>query len=145
MRLAPSAACISAARRRRVPAIGPRNGLARIRTPLTSIIGWIQLLRLERDEASLSEGLDTIDRNARAQSRLIEDILDFSRIIAGKLRLDVRPVDLSEVIDAAIDIVRPAADAKGVRIERSSTREAGHVPAMPTDSSRSCGTCSRTQ
>jgi signal transduction histidine kinase/CheY-like chemotaxis protein len=98
-----------------------------LRTPLTSIIGWIQLLRLERDEASLSEGLDTIDRNARAQSRLIEDILDFSRINAGKLHLNVRPLDLSDVIDAATDVVRPAADAKGVRIERVLDTEAGHV------------------
>jgi len=98
-----------------------------LRTPLTSIIGWIQLLRLERDEASLSEGLDTIDRNARAQSRLIEDILDFSRINAGKLHLNVRPLDLSDVIDAATDVVRPAADAKGVRIERILDTEAGHV------------------
>ncbi|MGA8807916.1 MAG: hybrid sensor histidine kinase/response regulator [Thermoanaerobaculia bacterium] len=98
-----------------------------LRTPLTSIIGWIQLLRLERDEASLSEGLDTIDRNARAQSRLIEDILDFSRINAGKLHLNVRPLDLSDVIDAATDVVRPAADAKGVRIERILDSEAGHA------------------
>lgn len=98
-----------------------------LRTPLTSIIGWIQLLRLERDEASLSEGLDTIDRNARAQSRLIEDILDFSRINAGKLHLNVRPLDLGDVIDAATDVVRPAADAKGVRIERVLDTEAGHV------------------
>ena len=98
-----------------------------LRTPLTSIIGWIQLLRLGRDEASLSEGLDTIDRNARAQSRLIEDILDFSRINAGKLRLDVQALDLTDIADAAIDIVRPAADAKGVRIERVLDSEAGHV------------------
>lgn len=98
-----------------------------LRTPLTSIIGWIQLLRLERDEASLTEGLDTIDRNARAQSRLIEDILDFSRINAGKLHLNVRPLDLSDVIDAATDVVRPAADAKGVRIERVLDCQAGHV------------------
>lgn len=98
-----------------------------LRTPLTSIIGWIQLLRLERDEAFLAEGLETIDRNARAQSRLIEDILDFSRINAGKLRLDVQPLDLTVIIEAAIDIVRPAADAKGVRIERVLDSEAGHV------------------
>ena len=89
-----------------------------LRTPLTSIIGWIQLLQMEGDPASLAEGLETIDRNARAQSRLIEDILDFSRINAGKLRLDVRPTDLMDVINAAIEIVRPAADAKNVRIER---------------------------
>lgn len=98
-----------------------------LRTPLTSIIGWIQLLRLERDEAALAEGLDTIDRNARAQSRLIEDILDFSRINAGKLRLGVQPLDLADVIDAAVDIVRPAANAKGVRIDCVLDSEAGHV------------------
>jgi signal transduction histidine kinase/ActR/RegA family two-component response regulator len=98
-----------------------------LRTPLTSIIGWIQLLRMERDEASLGEGLDTIDRNARAQSRLIEDILDFSRINAGKLRLNVRALDLVDVIDAAIDVVRPGADAKGIRIERVLDSEGGHV------------------
>jgi signal transduction histidine kinase/CheY-like chemotaxis protein len=88
-----------------------------LRTPLTSIIGWIQLLRDERDPAVIGEGLETIDRNARAQSRLIEDILDFSRINAGKLRLDVRPVDLSDVIRAAIEIVRPAADARSVKLD----------------------------
>jgi signal transduction histidine kinase/ActR/RegA family two-component response regulator len=98
-----------------------------LRTPLTSIIGWIQLLRLERDEASLAEGLDTIDRNARAQSRLIEDILDFSRINAGKLNLNVRSLDLNDVIAAAIDVIRPAADAKGVRVERVLDSEGGHV------------------
>ena len=102
-----------------------------LRTPLTSIIGWIQLLRVERDEMSLAEGLDTIDRNARAQSRLIEDILDFSRINAGKLRLSVGPIDLTDVIEAAIDIVRPAADAKGVRIDRVLDSEAGHVSGDP--------------
>ena len=102
-----------------------------LRTPLTSIIGWIQLLRMERDEAALAEGLDTIDRNARAQSRLIEDILDFSRINAGKLRLSVQPLDLIDVIDAAVDIVRPAADAKGVRIDRVLDSEAGHVSGDP--------------
>jgi signal transduction histidine kinase/ActR/RegA family two-component response regulator len=88
-----------------------------LRTPLTSIIGWIQLLREETDPAQVIEGLETIDRNARAQSRLIEDILDFSRINAGKLRLDVRPIELIDVIGAAVEIVRPAADAKGVSLE----------------------------
>jgi signal transduction histidine kinase/ActR/RegA family two-component response regulator len=88
-----------------------------LRTPLTSIIGWIQLLREEKDPANVAEGLETIERNARAQSRLIEDILDFSRINAGKLRLDVRPIELIDIIGAAIEIVRPAADAKGVTLE----------------------------
>lgn len=102
-----------------------------LRTPLTSIIGWIQLLRLERDEAALTEGLETIDRNARAQSRLIEDILDFSRINAGKLGLSVRPLDLAEIIDAAIDIVRPSAAAKGLRVDRVLDSEAGYVSGDP--------------
>jgi len=88
-----------------------------LRTPLTSIIGWIQLLRLEADPLQIAEGLETIDRNARAQSRLIEDILDFSRINAGKLRLDVRAIELIDIIGAAIEVVRPAADAKGVTLE----------------------------
>jgi signal transduction histidine kinase/CheY-like chemotaxis protein len=88
-----------------------------LRTPLTSIIGWIQLLRDDSDPSQIAEGLETIDRNARAQSRLIEDILDFSRINAGKLRLDVRPIELVDVIGAAIETVRPAADAKGVTLE----------------------------
>jgi signal transduction histidine kinase/ActR/RegA family two-component response regulator len=88
-----------------------------LRTPLTSIIGWIQLLREEKEPANVAEGLETIERNARAQSRLIEDILDFSRINAGKLRLDVRPIELIDIIGAAIEIVRPAADAKGVTLE----------------------------
>lgn len=98
-----------------------------LRTPLTSIIGWIQLLHLERDEGSLQEGLETIDRNARAQNRLIEDILDFSRINAGKLRLNIHPVDLGDVIDAAIDIVRPAVSAKGLSIDRVLDPDAGRV------------------
>jgi signal transduction histidine kinase/ActR/RegA family two-component response regulator len=88
-----------------------------LRTPLTSIIGWIQLLREETDPAQVAEGLETIDRNARAQSRLIEDILDFSRINAGKLRLEVRPIELADVIAAAVEVVRPAADAKGVALD----------------------------
>jgi signal transduction histidine kinase/ActR/RegA family two-component response regulator len=98
-----------------------------LRTPLTSIIGWIQLLHHEHDPAALAEGLETIDRNARAQSRLIEDILDFSRINAGKLRLNVGRVDLLDVVEAATDVVRPAADAKQIRIERMLDSDAGNV------------------
>ncbi|MEO8383359.1 MAG: ATP-binding protein [Acidobacteriota bacterium] len=98
-----------------------------LRTPLTSIIGWIQLVRDSADPEFLAEGLDTIERNARAQSRLIEDILDFSRINAGKLRLSVEPLNLADVIDAAIDVVRPAADAKGIRIDRVLDSDAGRI------------------
>jgi len=68
-----------------------------LRTPLTSVIGWVQLLRNDTDGTMLAEGLETIDRNARAQSRLIEDILDFSRINAGKMRLSVRPTGRNDL------------------------------------------------
>ena len=102
-----------------------------LRTPLTSIIGWIQLLRAERDRALVAEGLDTIDRNARAQSRLIEDVLDFSRINAGKLRLEVRPIELVDVISSAIEVVRPAADAQGVKLDCVLDPNAGVVSADP--------------
>ncbi|MEO8218888.1 MAG: ATP-binding protein [Acidobacteriota bacterium] len=98
-----------------------------LRTPLTSMIGWLQLVEGETNPEVLREAHQTIERNARAQSRLIEDILDFSRIHAGKLRLDVDAVDLVSVIGAAIDIVRPAAAARGVRLESILDSNAGLV------------------
>jgi PAS domain S-box-containing protein len=90
-----------------------------LRTPLTSILGWAHLLRAGRiDEKSASSALETIERNARAQSQLIDDLLDVSRIITGKLRLDVRQVDPGSLIEAAIEALRPAAEAKDVRIQK---------------------------
>jgi PAS domain S-box-containing protein len=89
-----------------------------LRTPLTAILGWSQMLRSRKFQGDdLVRGLETIERNARMQSRLIEDILDLSRIITGKLRLDVRAVELSEVIEAAVDVVHAAADAKKLRLQ----------------------------
>ena len=102
-----------------------------LRTPLTSIIGWLQLVRDETRPEILAEAHDTIDRNARAQSRLIEDILDFSRINAGKLRLDVRPLDLVDVIGAAVEVVRPAADAKGLRLDVVLDPSGGFISGDP--------------
>lgn len=89
-----------------------------LRTPLNAVLGWAQLLRgpCANDPAVLAKGLRVIDRNARAQAKLIEDILDVSRIIAGKLRLEVRQLDLEGVIRTAIDVIRPTADAKGVAL-----------------------------
>jgi PAS domain S-box-containing protein len=88
-----------------------------LRTPLNAILGWAQILRTVRaDPEELAEGLETIERNARAQTRIIDDLLDMSRIISGKVRLDVQPLDLSSVVVAALDTVRPAADAKGIRV-----------------------------
>ncbi|HEX2641684.1 MAG TPA: response regulator [Thermoanaerobaculia bacterium] len=89
-----------------------------LRTPLSAMLGWAQMLRTGRlDEATTSRALETIERNARAQSQLISDLLDVSRIITGKLRLDLRTLELPSVIEAALDSIRPAAEAKGVRLE----------------------------
>ena len=88
-----------------------------LRTPLNAILGWASLLRRgTRDADGLERGLATIERNALAQARLIEDVLDVSRIISGKLRLDVRRVDLVAIANAAVDVVRPAASARRVRL-----------------------------
>jgi PAS domain S-box-containing protein len=90
-----------------------------LRTPLTSILGWAHMMRLGQfGDADAAKALETIERNARAQAQLIDDLLDVSRIITGKLRIDVRPVDPNSFIEAAIEAVRPAAEAKGVRLQR---------------------------
>jgi signal transduction histidine kinase/ActR/RegA family two-component response regulator len=90
-----------------------------LRTPLTAILGWAYLLRAgQLDEKSVPNALETIERNARAQSQLIDDLLDVSRIITGKLRLDVRQVDPVSFIESAIEALRPAAEAKDVRIQK---------------------------
>ncbi|HEX8150001.1 MAG TPA: PAS domain S-box protein [Pyrinomonadaceae bacterium] len=88
-----------------------------LRTPLTSILGWTRLLVQGRlDEAATRMALETIDRNATAQTQLIEDVLDVSRIISGKLALHVEPVELAAVVRNAADAVRLAAEAKGIRL-----------------------------
>jgi len=89
-----------------------------LRTPLNAILGWTQILRSKRlDEVTTARAFEAIERNAKAQAELIEDMLDVSRIITGRIRLDMQPVRLSEAIEAALDAVRPTADAKGVRVE----------------------------
>ena len=89
-----------------------------LRTPLSSILGWSQLLLVPKiAEAELQRGLETIRRNARSQAQIIDDLLDMSRIITGKIRLDIQTVDLPQILEKALDSVRPAAMAKGVRIE----------------------------
>jgi len=89
-----------------------------LRTPLNAILGWSQILQTHNLDASeTNKALDTITRSARAQNRLINDLLDVSRIITGKLRLDIRAVDLPGVISAAVDAARPAAEAKNLRLQ----------------------------
>ena len=89
-----------------------------LRTPLTVILGWSQLLLVPKiAEEELQRGLETIRRSARSQAQIIDDLLDMSRIIAGKIRLNVQTVDLPQILEKALDSVRPAAMASGVRIE----------------------------
>jgi PAS domain S-box-containing protein len=88
-----------------------------LRTPLNAIMGWTRMLTSTQLEPSaIATALETIDRNAQLQSRLIDDMLDVSRIMSGKLRLDAQPVDLTSAINSAVDTLRPAADAKEIRI-----------------------------
>jgi PAS domain S-box-containing protein len=88
-----------------------------LRTPLQAIVGWSSLLRERNAEPAVAKGIDAIHRNAQAQSKLIEDILDVSRIITGKLRLELRPTDLVAVMRDAVEVVRASATAKGINID----------------------------
>ena len=88
-----------------------------LRTPLGAVLGWTRVLRTTRAEGATRErALEAIERNARAQARLIEDLLEISRIVTGKLSIQVQPVDLVEVIQAAVEVVRPAAAAKRITL-----------------------------
>jgi PAS domain S-box-containing protein len=103
-----------------------------LRTPLSAIVGWTHMLRTGGlDSATAARAIETIDRNARVQTQLISDILDVSRIVSGKLHLDVRPVELASTIAAALDTVRPSADAKGVTLVSSLDTAALPVSADP--------------
>jgi signal transduction histidine kinase len=104
-----------------------------LRTPLNAILGWVQLLRGGRlDPEARERALETIERNARAQSELVEDLLDMSRIISGKLNLDVSDVDLGRVIGEAVEAVRLAADAKAIHLSAEADPSLGRVRGDPT-------------
>ena len=103
-----------------------------LRTPLSAILGWARMLRLgQLSEEHTAKALDTIERNARAQAQLIDDLLDVSRIMTGKLRMDVRPSNPNSFIDAAVEAVTPAADAKGVRVQKVIDTGAVSIPGDP--------------
>ncbi len=88
-----------------------------LRTPLNSILGWAQLLRERRlNETTFARAVETIERNAKLQTRLVEDILDVSQIISGNLRLEVLPIDLKEILDATIESMRPAINARSIEL-----------------------------
>ncbi len=99
-----------------------------LRTPLSPILAWSRMLREGVLDAGRStHAYEVIERSARTQAQLIEDLLDVSRIMAGKMRLEVRPVELAPVIERALEVVRPSADAKGLRLQVVLDSEAGAV------------------
>jgi PAS domain S-box-containing protein len=99
-----------------------------LRTPLNSMLGWVQIIRNRKlDEAIISKALATIERNAKLQSKLIEDILDISRIIQGKIRLNLRKVNLVIVISAAIEAIYPTSEIKEIQIESKLDSSVGEV------------------
>jgi PAS domain S-box-containing protein len=103
-----------------------------LRTPLNAIVGYARLLRggiLEGEKAA--RGMETLERNASALTQIVEDVLDVSRIVAGKIRLDVQPVELPLVVHNAIATVQPAADAKGVRLHTITDPRVGPVSGDP--------------
>jgi PAS domain S-box-containing protein len=103
-----------------------------LRTPLNAILGWSQVLRrLNGANAELGEGLKVIERNARAQAQIIEDLLDMSSIISGKVRLDMRKTDLASVVEAAVNAVRPAAETKGIELDVRLDSTTGAVRGDP--------------
>ncbi|HJX26975.1 MAG TPA: ATP-binding protein, partial [Thermoanaerobaculia bacterium] len=103
-----------------------------LRTPLNAILGWAQILQMKqrRDEV-LDQGLAIIERNARLQTRLIEDLLAMSRIVSGKVRLDVQGVNLAAVVEAAVAAIEPSMEAKGVRLEKVIDPSPGPVSGDP--------------
>src|SRR4029077_66162 len=89
-----------------------------LRTPLNAVLGWVHILRngkLQIDE--IKAGLDTIERNAHVQAQIIEDLLDMSRIISGKIRLESRQMDLPTVVNQSIETIGATAHAKGIRLQ----------------------------
>jgi PAS domain S-box-containing protein len=102
-----------------------------LRTPLNAIFGWANILRTSDNPVEIAEGLEVIERNARAQTKIIEDLLDMSRIISGKVRLDVQRVELLSVINSAIESAKPMAAAKQIRLTSVLDPLAGPVSGDP--------------
>lgn len=104
-----------------------------LRTPLTAILGWTQVLRRRpaAETAGIRDGLEIIERNTRLQAQLIEDLLDMSRIDSGKMRIDVQPVQPALVVETALETIKPAADAKNIRLEKLLDPAAGPISGDP--------------
>lgn len=103
-----------------------------LRTPLTAILGWTSLLRTrELDPATVARALEAIERNSLAQARLIENIFDVTSVISGELRLDMRPVDPAALVRASLELVAPAAQAKGLTVSATIAPDLGIIRADP--------------
>ncbi|HEY0074029.1 MAG TPA: PAS domain-containing protein [Abditibacteriaceae bacterium] len=106
-----------------------------LKTPLTPILGWVSMLQASIPKEALNESLshafEVIERNVRSQSQLINDLLDVSRIVTGKLRLEVRPIELHSVIESAIETVQPALQAKSIELRTYIERQAGKIKGDP--------------
>jgi signal transduction histidine kinase len=104
-----------------------------LRTPLNAMLGWSHLLRTGKlDAATIARGLEVLERNTRSQAGLINDLLDVSRIVTGKLHLETRPTELPGVVSAAVDAVRPAVEAKGITLDVALGPAVGPVLGDPT-------------
>jgi PAS domain S-box-containing protein len=103
-----------------------------LRSPLNAILGWTRILRQGRpDEELYQRATEIIERSARMQSQLIDDLMDTARIVRGKVKLEVQPVNLAPLIERAMDVVRPAADAKGITLDAILAREADQITGDP--------------
>jgi signal transduction histidine kinase/CheY-like chemotaxis protein len=103
-----------------------------LRSPLNAILGWTRILRQQsREEQLYDRGVEVIERSARMQSQLIDDLMDTARAISGKLKLEVRPTDVAEAIEKAEEVVRPAAEAKGISLNERLDRNAGQITGDP--------------
>jgi signal transduction histidine kinase len=100
-----------------------------LRTPLNSILGWTMIARRLSPPPEIERALATIERSARAQARIIEDVLDTARIISGKLRLEITNAKIDEAIGGAVQAIQPTADAKGVRLDVDISSSVGVIPA----------------
>ena len=117
-----------------------------LRTPLNAILGWTSLLLREPGfEGHTRHALETILRNAKAQTQLIEDLIDLSRVVTGKLRIEARPIDLLDVVKGAIDVVRPVADAKGITFDVDAELTSYLTLGAKIACGRPSGTCCRTR
>jgi PAS domain S-box-containing protein len=99
-----------------------------LRTPLTAILGWVKMLATgPMDPATSKKALEVIERNVRAQSKLVEDLLDVSRIISGKLRIETKPIDPAAIINAAVDVIKTAAEAKHIKLQTTLDSSVGMI------------------